>query len=443
MHLPLRSLNRFNPILLLLIVTALTFGGMNISAQDANPANPDAPWSVYLSNYTEVQISQFNPDGSVVTYALPEGSQTGLGADSVAFAPDERRIAYCSTPPVSTDPNAAPAQPPYTLTVRDLAGQTNVFDVSLGELAACSVTGEAFSTDGSRLAVGTIPPFPEQGVMPEGEASWQLQLIDAATGEVLDTLDSLSPQLSELGYDTAQMLLMPYTRRVEGDRVYFALVNWFTEGQPSYDAFAWDTNADTVTEAPLWGRPFADEIPTVDGVEFAYPMLDEDQPAANPGGPTYEANTVVVQREDGEPVVVYTNTEEVITSVRYIDDGAALAVGLLAPFEPAGDVPGQQPVRTVRVSRDGTVSEIAEPVNNASIEVLAVPGGYIDFTRVYNPENNALNYTLDAVIGGEGVNLWSETSDLNSPDSVQWTLIHATYPDLSDVSLPEFTPTAP
>jgi hypothetical protein len=149
-------------------------------------------------------------------------------------------------------------------------------------------------------------------------------------------------------------------------------------------------------------------------------------------------NTVVVQREGSEPQVVYTNTEEVITSVRYINDGTALAIGLLEGVA-EGEMPADQAIRYIMLSRDGSTSEIAAPVANASIEIRPVPAGYINFTRVFNAEASTLSYTLDAVTNGQSTNLWTEEGDLNSS---QWTLVHATPPDLSGVSLPEFTPAA-
>ncbi len=425
--------NRLKYAVWLLVLSALMLGGGVLLAQEGQDGSTE-PWAVYLSSFETLQIQQFNGDGSVVTHQLEPGTENALSG-SAAFSPDETKIAYCATPPFSDDPNATPPPPINRVVVRDLAAGSSLFEAEIGELSACNLTTESFSLDGSRVAVGTIPPFPGGPEMPEGEASWTLYVLDAASGDTIATLDSLSPELSALGIDTAQTFMMPYVRRVEGDLVTFALVNWFTEGLPSYDAFVWDTSANTVTEAPLWGRPFADEIRTADGFEFVYTMLDENQPAANPGGPMPEANTVVVQREGGEPVVVYTNTEEIIMSVRYINDGAALAIGLLGAFEMEGDVPVDQPQRFVMLSRDGTLTDLTEPVVNGSVDVRPVPGGYIHYVRTFNPEDMSTTGTLNANIGGEATTLWTD-----EPGSQGWNLIYATQPDLSGVSLPEFTP---
>jgi hypothetical protein len=284
------SPNRLRFLIGLMIVTLLVISGGAIFAQDATPeTGSDAPWGVYLSNYTDIQLTQFNPDGSTSTYDLPQNSEQGLGSNNGAFSPDESRIAYCTAPPVSSEAGAAPVAPTYTLTVYDLMTQSSVVEAEIGEVQACTITSDAFSQDGSRIAVGVITQYPSGPETPQPESTWQLRVLDANTGENVATLDALDPALSALGIDSAQMLMMPFTRRVDGSLVVFALVNWFTEGLPSYNAFVWDTNAGTVEEAPLWGQIFSgDEILTADGLEFAYAMLDENQPAANPGGPTFE-----------------------------------------------------------------------------------------------------------------------------------------------------------
>jgi hypothetical protein len=438
------SLKHLKSLVWLLIITALIVSGGVIFAQEEITG---APWSVFVPSYAtegetmEIQLHQVNADGSQVTHTFPPDIQNGLGSQTSAFSPDESRLALCAAPPppASTDPNAAPVAPSYSLTLYDLAAQSSALEVPLGEIVACTVTPDAFSQDGSRVAVGVITQWPAGPETPQPESTWQLIVVDTTSGETVATLDAFNSALSALGVDTSLQLVMPFTRHVEGNLVYFALVNWFTEALPSYDAFVWNTADNTVEEAPLWGNIFGgDQIMTADGLEFSYTMLDENQPAANPGGPMAEANVVVVQREGGEPQVIYTNTEEVITGVRYINDGNALAIGLLAAFDPSGEgeMPGQQPVRYIMLTRDGTVTELVAPIVG-QIQIQPIPGGYVNFTSVYDMEANIQNVTLEAVTA-EG-----STSLLPDEGGVQWSApIYATSPDLSGVSLPEFTPAA-
>lgn len=409
----------------LLTAAVLIFG---VGAVFAQEPLPDEPWSVYL--YNDVEIRQFNADGPSATYNPQTGNS--LFASMIAVSPDESRIATCTTAP-SFDPNGLSVA---TLTVHDLTAQSRLFDVALGEAIACEVTRDAFSLDGAQMAVGLITPWPTAPRTPQAEITWQIHLIDTATGEIIHTLDSLSAQSGGLDSVSGGMYL-PYIRRVEAGEVIFALVPWFTHGQPYNDAYRWDLATNSITEEPMWGRTFGfgDQILTADGFEFAYTMLDESQPAAISDGPVSPMNTVVVQREGGEPQAVYTNTEELITEVGYINDGNALAIQLLQGDERETEpgYPIQQRVRWIMLTRDGTVTEIVPSFDGGPVDVMAVPDGYLQFTGIYGVEG--ILPSLNVVTSEGTTNLW--TFD---PNGTGFNLLYATPPDLTEVSLPVFAP---
>ncbi len=427
---PLTVHRRLNILLgLLLIVAALMLSVATVFAQDTPP---DEPWSIYLSDHT--QAHQLNADGSVGTFNLPPGGDNIYGP--VAFSPDGSRFASCAMPTPSADPNAP--IPPMLLQMYELASQSVVFAVPLQGVSDCSVTPEAISVDGSRLAFGTVAAFagPET---PPPPTLWQLTVADATTGERLAALDALHPGMSAfLDAEERQGMYMPVVRRVEGDLVTFALVPWFTHGQPLYDAYVWNTADQSVVEAPMWGRIFSgDQVLTADGFEFAYTALDESLPAATSEGPVAPQNTVVIQREGGEPQVIYTNTTELITGVTYINNGNALAISLLQGDDAASqNANAYTPtVRYVMITRDGTVTEIIAPQSGVPTEIASLPGGYMTLMSVYDQPTDTQTTTVNAVINGETVNLLSD-------NLAQWVLLHATPPDLSAVILPEFVPSS-
>jgi hypothetical protein len=407
----------------LLIVTLVTF---SIGTSFAQEPPTDEPWAVYLYNDTE--ISQFNADGTVASYNLP--TENSLFSSMIAVSPDESRVATCTLSP-STDPSV-PAS--ATLRVYDLVAQNSVFELPLGEAWACEVTRDAFSLDGTQIAVGIISAWPTAPGTPQPEITWRLHLIDTVTREIISTLDSLSAQSGLVGDGPRAGIDMPYVRRVDEGQVIFALVYWFTHGLPSYNAYIWDTGSNSVMAAPQWGHIYGgDEILTADGFEFAYTRLDEGQPAAVSSGPVSPMNTVVVQREGGEPQVVYRNTRELITGVRYINGGNALAISLLEGVDPEAEIeyPVEQKVRWIMLTRDGTVTEIVAPFTGGPVEVMPIRDGYIVFTWIYGVEN--VTPTLNAVTSEGTMNLWTY-----GPNSPGYSLLYATPPDLSNISLSEF-----
>lgn len=417
----------------LLASTMLIWGIGSVFAQGV----PDAPWAVYLVNDQDAQIRQFNADGSVLMHQLPE-SADGLSRE-IAFSPDETRIAYCLTTPAPADQEVTTGFADYRVSIWDLTAQTTLAEVSLGRGSGCSVTPAAYSVDGSRLAVGLVAPSPTLTDKREGETTWTLYLLDAVRGDTLATLDSLHPQLAELGVDVTELFLIPAVRHVEGDQVTFALVSRFNgQDRSDYPVFLWDGGTGSVTEAQMWGPPLATAIQTADGFEFVDNVWIGDVPSADPGALIPASNAVIVQREGGEPVTVYTNTEEVITSVHYINAGTALAIGLMEAVDfLAGDDPYEiyRPLRYVMLSRDGTVTALTETVADGLDSIRGVHGGYIRYTRFFDPDDRIPAVTLTANIGDETTTLWAD-DQIHS----QWFLLHTTQPDLSGVSLPEFTP---
>src|SRR5690606_28713790 len=208
----------------LLTAAVLIFG---VGASFAQEPPTDKPWSVYLYNDTE--ISQFNSDGTAASYHLP--TENSLRSSMIAVSPVDSRSATC-TVSQSNDPNV-PAT--ATLSVYDLTAQSSVYELPLGEAWACEVTRDGFSPDGSQVAVGVISAWPTAPGTPLPEITWRLHLIDTVTGDIISTLDSLSAQSGPVGDEPAAGIEMPYVRRVGQSQVTFALVHWFTHGQPSYD----------------------------------------------------------------------------------------------------------------------------------------------------------------------------------------------------------------
>lgn len=326
-------------------------------------------WSFYVLNQQDNTLLRIYEDGEIEELDL--GLQEGqFVATRIAVYPNENLAAFCSV-----IPNGADA-PVSAFQVRDLTANTDRINIPL-ESGECNVSSHSFSTNGSSVAYGTI----------QGVGEWKLTVLDTTSGEVLH-------ELTELPVDQ-DYYVMPDPLVFPGNTITFAMVMWGTERGPSSPAFIWNLETGDVEQDDAFGNFKVDYLSATG--ELAWVDQDEDRPAAEPGGPIPMSNVVRVR--DADVTDVYYNEEEVITGVRFIDNGQALAISLLSPFDM--DNPGEQTTRWVRVDRQGNVTEIASN-----------QGGFIDVLPFRNGFA-ILNWTLQegaslrTVVGGETNQLWA------------------------------------
>ncbi|MCI0708654.1 MAG: hypothetical protein L0154_00685 [Chloroflexi bacterium] len=330
-------------------------------------------WSFYVLNQQDNALLRIYEDGEIeeLDLGLEEGQ---IVATRVAVYPNENLTAFCSVIPNGAD------VPVTTFHVRDLTANVDRINILL-ESGECNVSPHSFSTNGSSVAYGTL----------QGIGEWKLTILDTASGEVLHELTALP--VDEDHYVMPDPLVFP------GNTITFAMVMWGTERGPNSPAFVWNLETGDVEQDDAFGYFKVDYLSATR--ELAWVDLDEDRPAAQPGGPIPTSNVVRVR--DEAVTDVYYNEEEVITGVRFIDNGQALAINLLSPFDM--DNPGEQTTRWVRLDREGNVSEIASN-QGGFVDVLPFRNGYAVLN--WTPQEGA---SLQTVVDGEMNQLWATEGD--------------------------------
>jgi hypothetical protein len=357
----------------------------------------ESDWSTYLFNGFTGELLRIDSDGTQTTYNLGVESPVTFGVHEMAFTADGKIAAYVLGE-ATTNGNT------FTVIVRDLQGGVNLLEQTVEGAMAVRVSRDAFSTDASRIAVGILNTIGHDPAADTSKTAWQLQVYDIASGALVNELNADSDLMANT--PLAKTGYMPDVRLFENNTLYFAGLMWFTHGMAENPAFVWDMDAGSVTEAPEWGIGFGDRLRTEDGFEWAYPALDESLDAAQPGGPMPISNLVNVKTADAETQTVYTNSEELPASVRYINDGQSLAIQLLEGFDETNPEYVQR-VRWVALNRDGSVVELTEPIAASNIMVDA-PGGYLYLTTIIGESPQEVTTTLYyGTVGGEMTEVWS------------------------------------
>ncbi|MCC6615836.1 MAG: hypothetical protein IT320_20365 [Anaerolineae bacterium] len=388
-------------VLCLLLVLAIAPAG----------AQAQADWSVYLYNSANPELVRVYADGTQVTYdlGLPEG--VFLNPFDMAFTRDGERLAYCMQG-ASTDPNSG--QPTSQVVIRDLANAVNLHVIDFGPVIGCRLS--TFSADDTQLVVGTINYFPGAPGAPEDLAVWQLFVVDVASGQPVDLVNSKSNPLFEAEPVTRGAFL-PDARYFDNNQIVFSLLPYGTEGLAEYPSYLWQLADGSVSLIDYWGKSSVNALSTGELIWVDY---DESLPAGQPGGPMATFNVVKLADKSGQARTIYTSTDWIPFRAMFINDGRDILIQLLQPFDP-DNPPTTQATRFVALDRSGAVRELDGFI--ALAEPAPVPGGYVmlwseDTGGTAPPPIHLTDYSAS-----EPNEIWSIISDNYG---VSWSIVWST-----------------
>jgi hypothetical protein len=263
---------------------------------------------------------------------------------------------------------------------------------------------------------------------------WELRLIDAVTGETLASLDNENPIMPPVAlFGQPNVPVLADVRELSRESVRFIAIPYVgSEGPAELPAFEWDVTAGTVSELPApYGYFNADYLPETGEIVFS--MLDETLPAAQPFGPMPLANTVKVADSTGEHVI-YQNSDFVIASTSFVNNGQSVLVQLFSGFDEQNPDEMNMSSRYVLVNRDGSVVELGQEFSGA-VFVDAVPNGAV-FALTPQLATGGLETTQVLVLGADGT--LSHFADVTidytlgwSPPQLVWTSASTIDSDLS------------
>ncbi len=370
--------------LILVLASILTF-----------PAAAQPGWSLYLLNSSTQQIVRVYLDGTQQTYDLGVPGGAYLGTNEIDFTSDGGRAAYC----LMGDGGQA------TLTVRDLAAQSTLASADLGSAQGCWVT---YSDDNSQIAVGLMRHYPGDPGADPNLPTWQLLILDAATG---NQLHELNPNDGAAAFDPSRAI-MPEVRYFANNQIVFAGLPWGTEGFPSSPAYLWRLGDGIIQPIDRWWRWGLDSLNQTG--ELVWVELDPSLPAADPGGPVPQANVVKLADKSGQERTIYADPNWVLLDAKFIDNGRQLAINAL---QAASGNPGAQATRWLGLDRSGNVSELATTAGFS--EVAAAPDGYVILWASDASASPLL--ALDYHSGRETTRLWQQQAS----GGITWSLLWA------------------
>ncbi|MBE2269574.1 MAG: hypothetical protein IAE80_15160 [Anaerolinea sp.] len=383
--------------LVLIVVLVLSVGA--VSAQDA-------AWSAYLYNSVTRQILRVDLDGTQtpIDLGLPEGSY--LGMNDTDFTPSGDMLAYCVI-----DYNAAPTNmgTPTTLHLYSLTVNAPVAVVDLGASMGCWIS---YNAEGTMLAVGLVHYYSGDPAADLSQPAWELRVLDAASGETIDTLSPSAQFALDAGL-TSDLTLMPDVRFFAGSQIIFAGIMWGTEGAPLEPAFLWDISTDVVQPFDYWWHPGL----SVSGADLAWLDLDPMLPVGDPGGPVPQSNIVRMLGADGSPVTVYHSPDWILLDTEFVNNGRALALQLLEPFDPNAPM-GSNAIRWLLLDRQGGTVDLG--TYPGFTQVIGAPDGLLLLHA--DSAQPGTGMTLDYVTATETRVLWQDVSE-NS--GAAWNIIWA------------------
>lgn len=364
-----------------------------------------APWSVYLLDNGTQTLVRVGADGSQAVVPLDLAPGDTVSAFDMSISPDGAKVAYC---PVNYGDGSN--SPSATLIVRDLVTQAEILRQSLGPALGCRVTWRA---DGAFLALGIVHYLPGASPAIPDLPAWELRVADPTAGSAIATLRSDGPEVAAAGLPSDPPVL-PVVRQFEGAELVFAALPFATGGPGVVPAFAWRVDAASLAPAEPWGHL---QIDVLAGSETAWAANDPARPAGQPPGPLPANNVAIVQDATGQERPVFASPDWLLIGTKFIDDGARLALQLVAPLDPsAAEV--STPTRWVAVDRSGSVQDVTSAASYA--QLAGAPGGYV-VLQAFTPEGGgAPTYTLDYNAGGQISTLWAAPNSASVYDLV-WT----------------------
>ncbi len=366
------------------------------------PAAAQSGWSLYLFDSVSQQVLRVYLDGTQQAYDLGIPAGNYIGQRSLDFASDGNRVAYCV--PVN-EPNGAHSY----LYLKDITA-TDALTIDLGMGDGCWVT---YSDDDAQVAVGVVHYYPGMEGVDTSVPPWELLVFDAATGARLHEMNA--EQAAPAGFPAEPRAYMPDVRYFANNQVIFAPRMWGTEGFPSEPAFFWHLDSDTVEPVDRWWQWGLDALPATG--ELVWLELDPSLPAADPGGPVPQANSVRLANQNGEERLIYANPDWVLTATRFIDNGRGLAIGELEAFDPVNDNMGRQQTRWRALDRSGGVTELASSIGYS--EIAPAPDGYVLLSASDTSATPLL--TLEYHSGRETTTLWQQQETAGITWQLLWS----------------------
>ncbi|MBZ0291470.1 MAG: hypothetical protein K8L99_02785 [Anaerolineae bacterium] len=392
----------------------------------ALPAAAQDSWFTYLYNWESASLVHVDSGGNQTSYPLGLSENATFNTRDMAFTADGSRVAFCAI-------NYSSETPSSTLYLRDIAGQTNLLQIDLGTRIGCSVKPDAFNDAETQLAVGLINHF---GVgdpnAQEGVPAWQLQVLDVASGNVVNELNADSPAAASSGM-IPDGVIMPEVRSFSGDTIIFAEVPYAVGGPTLVSAFAWQLSSNSL--APVPEGPYSYfAVDSLAGTgEMAWAANNPNLPTVETDSPFGMLNVVVVGSPSGEQRIVYHTADATIIDVRFINNGQQLAILLFPPFSP-DQTTVDTSTRWIALDRAGNITELQTNTEfGGGLE--AAPGGYI-YLKMTPNENDfeASQFALSWYNNGQAQELWSAQGQA-------WEIVWSA-PTPSAPDFPAFTPVA-
>lgn len=360
------------------------------------------PWAIYLLDTNAQALVRVNGDGSQAVYPLNLPENAYVSAFDLGFSPDGTKVALC---PINY--GSADAAPSAQLIVRDIAAQADVMRLDLGPALGCRVS---YRSDGAFLALGIVHYIPGDVQAVPDLPAWELRVVEPGAGGTIAALRSDGPEAAAAGL-TSNPPLLPLVRRFEGAELIFAALPFATGGPDVVPAFSWRVDAAALNPAAPWGQLQFDVLA---GGDFAWNTADAGRPAGQPPGAMPANNVTRWQDTSGEPRTVFASPDWLLLDARFIDDGARLALQLVAPFDAAQPEDVGYATRWIAVDRAGALEELTGTASYAQIR--GVPGGYV-VLQAFAPEGSGpAIYTLDYNSGGQIRTLWNTEAQNTSYD---------------------------
>jgi hypothetical protein len=384
-----------HPMEVFIVLKRVLIALLCLLALSATAGAADTPWYAYLFNNLTRELIRVDADGNQQTYSLGLPENSTVSSYSVTFTDDGSQIAYCDVIYGTDGPASA------TLTVRDIAGGQNKVQMDLGQPMGCSVGRHGFSADGAQIAVSSINYYPGDPNADPNQPSWELRVIEIASGNVVRQLNALSPNAASIGTAGIQ----PDVRYFANNQIVFVAIPYGTEGASDLPAYLWQLDSDTVTPINFWGKSGID----IWQGSISWVDVDLNAPASNPGGPMPAFNVVKIAGKDGQARTVYHTAEATPADTRFIEGGARLAIFLVPAFDENNpDV--QKPSKWVALDRMGQVADLQMAQGFSAI--ADAPGGYAYLYTNYQGENfTNPESKLDWVTPNGTKTLWSSNTD--------------------------------
>jgi len=378
------------------------------------PISAQTPPIAYLYDGITSRLLPISVSGAGEPLALPLPENSYASAFDMSFTGNGSRVAYCPINYGIANPDGSSASPPNArLLVRDLATSTTTLDLDLGAAIGCR---PFWRDDGAFVAVGIVRALPGDILAAQIPSSWELMIIEPASGGTLAALNAATGSGIPMPPGNT---FMPLIRRFTGTQVTFGVLPYAVGGIASVPAYMWTIDSGALTPDDPWGQPVLDSLSAAG--EVAWLAEDAGRPSGEPSGPVPRYNVLRLRDAGGERVV-FTEPAWTLIDARYIDDGARIAIQLMAPYDPERALESAIPARWVALDRAGMVSELQSITGYTQLR--GAPGGYLLLQNSADSSGTPIT-TLDYVSAADGSisTLWSQIGDLNMPTAWEfaWT----------------------